>query len=100
MVSYGMHHTITVIISSKNRYLDGRRIRNVNQEKTIEEQRKRKIEKDKEVLTWSFATSHLEPYLSWVSLGIVFEWDDYSNLGRDRTRSQKEKEAGECKKYC
>jgi len=30
------------------RYLDGRRIRNVNQEKTIEEQRKRKIEKDKE----------------------------------------------------
>ena len=49
---------------------------------------------------WSFATSHLEPYLSWVSLGIIFEWDDYSNLGRDRTRSQKEKEAGECKKYC
>ena len=30
--------------------MDGRRIRNVNQEKTIEEQRKRKIEKDKEVL--------------------------------------------------
>jgi len=30
------------------RYLDGRRIRNVNQEKTVEEQRKRKIEKDKE----------------------------------------------------
>ena len=54
MVSYGMNHTITVIISSKNRYLDGRRIRNVNQEKTIEEQRKRKIEKDKEVITLSY----------------------------------------------
>ena len=26
--------------------------------------------------------------------------DDYSNLGRNRTRSQKEKEIGECEKYC